>query len=80
MDRRGLEMENKYNPNAWNKWPDVTPPEGVWMRIDCKNGDKLVAYYRVFDRGNGEWISPRGNYYSKFYTVPKFVRFRPWDE
>ena len=24
----------EYNPKGWNNYPDVTPPDGVWMRTE----------------------------------------------
>lgn len=29
-----IEEVPEYDPNAWNSYPEVTPPEGVLMRIE----------------------------------------------
>ena len=66
-----------YDPNAWNNYPEVTPPEKVWMRIEMLSQDggiktRDVAFYKAgrwckFPLDNGEVILGR-------------LRFRPWDE
>ena len=66
-----------YDPDAWNNYPEVTPPEKVWMRIEMLSQDggiktRDVAFYKAgrwckFPLDNGEVILGR-------------LRFRPWDE
>lgn len=66
-----------YDPCAWNNYPEVTPPEKVWMRIEMLSQDggikpRDVAFYMAglwctFPLDNGEVILGR-------------LRFRPWDE
>ena len=29
-----LEEVREYDPHKWNEYPEVTPPEGVWMRCE----------------------------------------------
>lgn len=38
-----------YNPDAWNNYPEVSPPEGIPLRIQISRGPKLIrlfAYYK----------------------------------
>lgn len=34
--KEDFEVEPEYDPNDWNVFPDVTPPEGVMMRCIIK--------------------------------------------
>ena len=67
-------MENKYNPNAWNKCPDVTPPTGVLMRVEATNGKKYCAKSATF-YGAFCWVTEKG----KILPI-KAKRFRPWED
>lgn len=59
-----------YDPQNWNSFPDVTPPEGVYMRVEFedKSGGKAVFY-------KNEWLDTDGTLFS-FNPV----KFRPWDD
>lgn len=65
-----------YDPHAWNNYPEVTPPEGVWMR--CEGHDHSTAVWLraalVFD--GKRWKEPRGD----TYWLGTVERFRPWDD
>ena len=74
-----VEKFKEYDPNAWNSYPDVKPPEGVWMRTEMHcSGDregldrKLGAIFL-----KGQWSNSDGDAYPKWYTVK---RFRPWED
>lgn len=76
FDKSELEDVPKYNPHAWNDFPEVTPPEGVWMRLElrpksggsCRVGAKYV---------NGKWFLYGGSIENfANYTA----RFRPWED
>ncbi len=58
-----------YDPHSWNEYPEVTPPEGVYMRIEFedKSGGKAVFY-------KNEWLDTDGTLFS--FTP---VKFRPWE-
>lgn len=79
----------KYNPNAWNDYPDVTPPEGVWMRFEyknvlddikdiepCLNEDELIGHRLIYR--NGEWRDQRN--WTFYAQNIREARFRPWDD
>lgn len=43
------DFEAVYNPDAWNNYPEVSPPEGIPLRIQISRGPKLIrlfAYYK----------------------------------
>lgn len=75
--KSAIHAKAMYNPYEWNEYPNVTPPEKVWMRIEMISQDgriktRDVAFYRAgrwckFPLDNGEVILGR-------------LRFRPWDE
>lgn len=67
----------KYNPNNWNNYPDVTPPEGVLMRIETKGGRKFCGYYHTFAEG-GCWCYQDGTVCSEA-TSKSVERYRPWE-
>lgn len=77
IDRDAIDITQDYNPNGWNEFPEVIPPEGVWMRVvmhsrnDKENVDrKMVAYYKY-----GAWRNADGVPYPSWYTAK---RYRPW--
>ena len=72
-----VEYIPEYNPDDWNDYPDVTPPEGVVMRIELKDGSKFGAYFRHFEDGDC-WCHPDGKLMPKVYS-DNVARFRPWE-
>lgn len=69
-----VEVIHEYDPNDWNAYPDVTPPEGVLMLVECIDEDdktfKTCAEY-VGD-GYGAY------YWRNEYEIDVPVkRFRP---
>lgn len=43
------DFEAVYNPDAWNNYPEESPPEGIPLRIQISRGPKLIrlfAYYK----------------------------------
>lgn len=72
--KEDLEIAPEYNPHDWNIFPDVTPPEGVLMLVECIDEDdktfKTCAEY-VGD-GYGAY------YWRNEYEIDVPVkRFRP---
>ena len=47
----------QYDPNAWNSFPEVTPPEGVRMRVE-KKGNELRSSLRNFESQNEYGYKP----------------------
>lgn len=78
LTRTDIEPFTKYNPNDWNSFPEVTPPEDVPMRVEVEyesfsNIYKLCATFKegIWYRENGQPID--------FYVNAKVKRFRPWE-
>lgn len=73
-----IELFWEYNPDDWNIYPDVTPPEGVWMRTEHRDETDPPGILRkvgaVFQ--NGAWRNSTGEAYPSYISVK---RFRPWE-
>lgn len=72
-----LEEVREYDPHKWNEYPEVTPPEGVWMRVEWRDGVvKRLAVARYEAWGGGKqfvWVSDKR-------IIRKVDRFRPMDD
>ena len=68
-----LEEVREYDPHKWNEYPEVTPPEGVWMRCETDANAIQHKIRRVAKFDGREWRDSL----SKQVVVH---RFRPWDE
>lgn len=73
-----LEEVREYDPHGWNDFPEVEPPEGVLMRVECRDGRKACAKYRLFIEG-GSWCDVNGWAWPEAYSQ-SVARFRSWDE
>jgi hypothetical protein len=69
-----LESLREYNPNGWNSFPEVEPPEGVLMRVECNQMKTCL----VFE--NGKWRYPSRESFENYEFAFPVKRFRPWDE
>lgn len=73
-----VEVIHEYDPNDWNKFPEVTPPENTWMRvIQCTHGWTRFtsAFYR-----DGKWyqeLEIDGQLFRK--PILGVWKFRPWE-
>lgn len=72
-----LEELPEYNPDDWNKFPEVTPPEGVLMRVETEGVRKFCGYYHTFAEG-GCWCYQDGTVCSEA-TSKSVERYRPWE-
>lgn len=71
-----VEQVAEYNPKAWNNFPEATPPEGVFMRVETIKGFRYCAKFDGKD-----WISPVFNGGTTHnFSVYGVVHFRPWDD
>lgn len=72
-----LEEVQEYDPHAWNSFPEVEPPEGVWMRVEWREGVvKHLAVARYEAWGGGKeflWVSDKR-------IIREVDRFRPRDD
>lgn len=77
-----VEQIKEYDPNDWNDYPEVTPPEGVWMRVETENVttgkiNRVCAMLR-----DGNWHTSelgRAIDLVEFAAALKVKRFRPWE-
>lgn len=74
-----IEVIKEYDPNKWNNYPEVMPPEGVWMRCEGAADDgRILRDAAIFLFGKWRWreVSTEDG-----MVMPTNVkRFRPWDE
>lgn len=68
-----IELTHEYDPKDWNNYPDVTPPEGVLMRVECGQMRKCI----VFEKG--KWRYPSGEFLEGQEFMFPVKRFRPWE-
>lgn len=72
----------QYDPNAWNNYPEVTPPEKVKMRVEIifrnPQPGELMAYSgcAVF---NGSYFVDSNTQKGIRVNDLDDVRFRPWE-
>lgn len=76
-----IEEVPEYDPNAWNSFPEVTPPEGVRMRVE-KNGKdgRTIRDCAVYK--NGHWIYDSAypeKVVNPCWWMSDVDRFRPWN-
>ena len=70
-----VEKVPSYDPNKWNDYPAVTPPEGVLMRVECDNNLHTALVYK-----NNRWQFESGENFQGFERIYKVKRFRPWED
>ena len=75
--RKVLEDIQEYDPNKWNEYPKVTPPEGVVMRVVSNFG--LYAYRKCAIFDDGTWKNEREGKPTGL-LLGEVKRFRPWSE
>ena len=76
--REDIERFVEYNPKTWNNFPDVEPPEDVWMRCvmtDIHHNNRIVRVGAKFSAG--AWRDHEGVAFEPRFRVDKF---KPWDE
>lgn len=72
-----LEAQPEYNPDDWNKFPEVTPPDSVLMRVETRDGRKFCGFYHTFAEG-GCWCYEDGTVCPE--AISKSVkRYRTWE-
>lgn len=71
-----------YDPNKWNNYPEVTPPEDISLRCeghDRDTGRPFRAILRYLD-GGFCFDSTDPRLYRSLFPGMVIDRFRPWDE
>lgn len=69
IGRDDLEITDIYDPEGWNEYPEVTPPNNLWMRCETEFGSKYAAFY-----AEGAWHT------TTVGTAETPCRFRQWDD
>ncbi len=75
--KEDFEIAPEYNPNEWNSYPDVTPPEGVLMRVEFEFEGILRRNCAIFE--NGAWRITENGKASYAVTLDDVKRYRPWE-
>lgn len=70
-----IEPIPEYTTKGWNPFPEVTPPEGVLMRVEYVNsfGAKRKGCASF---SKGEWV----NFDGYVFEGVSNLRFRPWED
>lgn len=75
-----IEAIPEYNPNDWNAYPEVTPPEGVLMRVEIEYPDGDVSRACSIFKDEVWWEAVNGEPIDEEVTlIGKVKRFRPWE-
>lgn len=73
-----IEVIKEYDPNKWNNYPEVTPPEGALMRVEGQYAKRPeLEYYGALMYLEGAW------HFADTVEIADNViveRFRSWDE
>lgn len=77
IKRDEVENVGEYDPDFWNVYPEVKPPEGVLMRVETTTGSKFCGYHHTFAEG-GCWCYQDGTVCSEA-TSKSVERYRPWE-
>ena len=72
-----IEAIQEYNPKDWNNYPDVTPPEGVLMRVEFVYDGILRRNCAIFE--NGAWYIAADRKALYDFTIDNVKRYRPWE-
>lgn len=77
IPKEQIEVIGKYDPKKWNKYPEVTPPEGVPLRCEGLHEDTGHKFRAALQFAHGEFRFECG-----FRMLPntRVERFRPWDD
>ena len=71
-----IEEVPQYDPTKWNRFPEVTPPEGVWMRVETDMGFGFKARFQF-----GDWLDNRNDIIGPKDGIDGAVcLFRPWED
>lgn len=85
LHKQDFEISPEYNPNAWNSYPDVTPPEGVMMRCIIKTPGRNLdgpepELPKICARTSGVWDGRRWQFFGYGSLCEgSTVEYRTWE-
>lgn len=80
-----IEVFEEYDPNDWNVYPDVTPPEGVMMRCIIKTPGRNLdgpepELPKICARTSGVWDGRRWQFFGYGSLCEgSTVEYRTWE-
>lgn len=83
--REDIEIAPEYDPNDWNVFPDVTPPEGVMMRCIIKTPGRYLdgpepELPKICARTSGVWDGRRWQFFGYGSLCEgSTVEYRTWE-
>ena len=83
--KQDIEQFLEYNPNDWNIFPDVTPPEGVMMRCIIKTPGRNLdgpepELPKICARTSGVWAGRRWQFFGYGSLCEgSTVEYRTWE-
>lgn len=66
-----VELVEAYDPNKWNDYPEVTPPEGVPLYVEASWFCEAVLRGKLVFK-HGEWFFPSGEPFISGASVTRF--------
>ena len=69
-----------YEPHQWNNYPEVTPPEGVLMRVEIDANGILRRNCAIFTGVDWHITADGSAVYADGFTLDNVKRFRPWED
>lgn len=76
IKRDEVENVGEYDPDFWNVYPEVKPPEGVPMRVECQGTYRTLRTCLVYKQG--AWQYENGVPFEGDTVGLKMRRYRPW--
>lgn len=52
IEKKEIEQIPEYNPNGWNKYPEVEPPREGWYLVSWVTDGKPAFYIFFWDKGS----------------------------
>lgn len=80
-----IEVFEEYDPNDWNNFPEVTPPDGVLMRCVIKKPGRNLdspepELPKICARTSGVWDGTRWQFFGHGSLCEgSTVEYRPWE-
>lgn len=74
-----IENVHDFNPHDWNKFPEITPPDNIWMRLEIF---RVTPHSQHTYRNAAIFSGGRWRYGKNYIEIQEGdeVRFRPWED